>query len=86
MKVRFIKNKEITGTSHKFNFNSQEVIICLNDEGLDSEYIKDLEVEIKDEWISLSEAFKQKLLITDNHNIGFFEPINNEEKERGYRL
>ncbi len=37
-------------------------------------------------WISMSDAFDKKLLITDNYNIEFFEPNNNEEKKRGYRL
>ncbi len=87
MKVRLIKNKEITGTSNKFNTTDyNEVLMYFDNEGASSEFISDIEVKIKDEWIPLSEAFKQKLLITNNYNTEFFEPINNEEKDKGYRL
>lgn len=37
-------------------------------------------------WISMDEAFKNKDLITDNYNTKFFEPKDEEEKNRGYRL
>ena len=37
-------------------------------------------------WIPMNEAFKNKDLIIDNYNIYFFEPKDNEEKNRGYRL
>jgi len=37
-------------------------------------------------WIPMDEAFKNKDLITDNYNTTFFEPENDEEKKRGYRL
>lgn len=37
-------------------------------------------------WISMSEAFENYDLITDNYNIEFFEPENDEERKRGYRL
>lgn len=36
-------------------------------------------------WISMSEAFENHDLITDNYNTTFFEPNNEEEKKRGYR-
>ena len=87
MKVRLIKNKEMVGTSNKFNTSSPmcEVVVGWKDD-LSDEFASDLEVEIKGEWIPLLDAFKQNLLITDNYNTKFFEPINDEEKERGYRL
>ncbi len=37
-------------------------------------------------WISMGEAFKNHDLITDNYNTEFFEPKNEEEKKRGYRM
>ncbi len=37
-------------------------------------------------WISMSEAFKNNDLITDNYDVEFFEPVNEEERKRGYRL
>ncbi len=37
-------------------------------------------------WVSMSEAFKNNDLITDNYNTKFFEPENDEERKRGYRL
>ena len=88
MKVRLINNKEITGTSNKFNTtNNSEVLMYFDKEGgASSEFISDLEVKIKDKWLPLLEAFKQKILIVDNYNTELFEPKTNEEKERGYRL
>ncbi len=37
-------------------------------------------------WISMSEAFKNNDLITDNYSVEFFEPKDEEERKRGYRL
>jgi len=91
MKVRYIKNKEITGSASKLN-GMGEVIVQFDDGSADSELVSELEVlveiEIKDikVWVSLSKAFKHHLVITDNHNTEFFEPENEEEKKRGYRL
>ncbi len=88
MKARLIKNKDVTGMSNKFNTTSHNEVFMYfdNEGGASSEFISDVEVKIKDKWIPLSEAFKQKLLISDNYNTEFFEPINEEEKERGYKL
>ena len=87
MKVRSIKNKNNIGTSNKFNTSSPvcEVVVYWKDD-LSDEYGSDLEVFINNEWIPLIKAFDQKLLITDNYNTQFFEPKDDEEKERGYRL
>ena len=37
-------------------------------------------------WIPMSDAFKNNDLITDNYNTEFFEPKDDEERKRGYRL
>lgn len=61
-----------------------EVIVYFED---DSDTIpgSELEVELHGEWIALGQAFRDKLLITDNYNTCFFEPASEAERERGYR-
>ncbi len=103
MKVRYIKNKEITGSASKLN-GIGEVIVQFDDGSADSEFASELEIFISKNleflitkgiipewksvghWIPLSKSFKEHLVITDNHNTEFFEPENEEEKKRGYRL
>jgi len=86
MKVRLFKNSNVKGTSSKFNTESvSEVIVNFDDGDSDSACISDLDVYVNGVWISLTEAFKQKLIITDNYNTHFFEPKDEEEKKRGYR-
>lgn len=54
--------------------------------GDDSAYIHDLEVWLpeKKEWKCLQQAFKDRDVITDNHNTRFDEPRNEEERKRGF--
>lgn len=89
MNVRLFKNSNVKGSSIKFNTLSlNEVIVNFDDGDHDSVSISDLDVYIKREskWIPLSDAFEQKLVITDNHNTRFFEPKDEEERIRGYRI
>ena len=79
-----------TGTiaeSNKFNTHGiGEVIVYYEDGFCSSEFIRDFDVflESKKSWMDMLSAFKQKLLITDNYNTSFREPLNSEEKERGW--
>lgn len=69
----------------KFNVHALfEVIVYFED---DSDTIpgSELEVFLGDAWVKLGQAFRDKLLITDNYNTEFFEPANEAERERGYR-
>jgi len=86
VKVRLIKNPEITGEANEFN--TTEVIVYYDGENghKDSEFPSDLEVLINDKWITLKEAFKNHDLIYDLHNTKFFEPKDEEERKRGYRI
>ena len=86
MKVRFTDKPHITGTSNRFNVVAlAEVIVGFDgDMGADTCFIRDLDVLIKEEWITLSQAFKNHDLITDNYNTTFFEPKTPEDRERGY--
>lgn len=54
--------------------------------GCDSVYIKDLEIFIEKlgVWKSLSQAFKDRDVITDNYNTTFSEPKTEEDRARGY--
>lgn len=56
--------------------------------GDDSVSIRDLDVFIRalDTWMDMGEAFRLRLLITDNYNRYFFEPKTTEDKERGFTL
>ena len=88
MKVRFIKMPHITGDASRFNTAAlAEVIVGFDGEGgMDTCYIKDLEVEIDDEWITMRDAFREHKLITDNYDTHFFTPKTEKDKERGYML
>ena len=87
MKVRLKNNPEITGFSNTFNPASViEIIVMYDDGGGDSDFITNYEVLIDDKWIDMSDAFKNHDLITDNYNTEFFEPKDDEERKRGYRL
>jgi len=85
MKVRD-KQTKWEGTSSTFNTSSPagEVIVHYIDGDGDSVFIRDLEVLINGKWIDMAQAFKYKLLIRDNYNTQFREPLNEEEKERGW--
>lgn len=93
MKVRH-KKSGCLGHSNKFNIHSlNEIIVGFDDDengepmGADSDFIRNYEVflEKTQQWKCMSQAFKDHDLITDNYNERFFEPKNDEERERGYR-
>jgi hypothetical protein len=84
-----VKNKKSSSLGHscKFNIHGLGEIIVVFDEGdCSSEYIKDYDVFIESQkaWRDMGEAFKNNLIISDNYNIDFREPINSIEKERGW--
>jgi hypothetical protein len=55
---------------------------------MDSAFIRDFEVWIEalQKWKCMSQAFKDSDLIVDNYNTTFFEPSNDEDRERGFTL
>lgn len=84
MKVRNKKTGTI-GQSGDFNVHAMSEIIVYTDD-CTSDFISNYDVFIESigEWVDMHEAFKQKLIITDNYNTNFREPLNEEEKERGW--
>lgn len=86
VKVRLINSPDITGEANEFNIT--EVIVYYDGENghKDSEYPLNLEALINDKWITLKEAFKNHDLIYDIYNTNFFEPKDEEERKRGYRI
>ena len=86
MKVRLIDNPKITGEAN--DFNGIEVIVYYDGENgyISSEFPLDLEVLINDKYITFKEAFKNHDLICDLYNTKFFEPKDEEERKRGYRI
>ena len=87
MKIRDKKTKE-EGSSGDFNTSSLTEIYVYFDDWTDSDFPDnyDVFIESKNEWVDLRQAFRVKDIITDNYNTRFFEPKNDEEKERGYSL
>ena len=89
MRVRTKDKPNLEFYSDKFNTHALgEVEGCSVDFGIDLFFIKDLDVFIEAlrEWKDMRQAFKDKDLISDNYNIYFFEPENDEERKKGYRL
>lgn len=86
VKVKLINNPETTGTADRFN--GIEVIVYYDGENgyISSELPLDLEVLINDKWVAFKEAFKNHDLICDLYNTKFFEPKDEEERKRGYRI
>jgi hypothetical protein len=85
VRVRLKDKPEVTGTSSKFN-GSFEVLVTFEGGEMDSVFTSDLEVLIGGEWKDLGLSLDKKDIITDNHNTEFFEPQDEAEKLRGYKL
>lgn len=87
MKIREKKTGEL-GSSGRFNIHGMSDIVVDFDNGeMDSCFIGDFEVLLSNGlWKDLSQAFRDKDIITDNYNTRFFEPKNEEDRERGYTL
>jgi hypothetical protein len=87
MKLRNLKTQEQCSAS-RFNMNSIcEIEVHLLDEII-SDYPSNYEFWLEAEqcWMSWQEAKSKHLIITDNYNSCFFEPDNEEDKQRGYTL
>jgi len=72
-----------------FNMCSlSEIIVSFVGGNSTSAFIKDFEVFLESSkvWKDMFNAFKDKDIITDNHNSIFFEPKNKEDRNRGYTL
>lgn len=83
MKLRYKSTgKETYG--HKFNMHALSEVLT----GDDSVFIRNLDVLLKStgEWKDLHQAFTDHDVITDNLNSVFFEPTNEEDRKRGYKL
>jgi len=88
MKVRN-KTTRALGTSSTFNTHGMsEIIVGFQDDGMDSDYIKNYEVylEVTKCWKDLSLAFRDRDVIIDNYNTKFFEPPTEEDRIRGFTL
>lgn len=86
MKVKH-KKTGVLGSSRKFNIHGMsEIIVGFDDEDMDSDFISEYDVylESKKEWKPMSEAFRDKDIITNNYNTEFREPQNEAERQRGW--
>ena len=84
-----VKNKktEAVGYSGKLNTHGLgEMIVYYEDGDCSSEYIRDFDAFIESEnvYMDMGKAFQEKLIITDNYNVDFREPVNADEKDRGW--
>lgn len=86
MKVRNKKNMK-EGYSDTFNTHAlSEIIVAFSDGDCSSEYIKDYDVYLENRqiWLDMQEAFREKLIIPDNYNTSFREPVDEAEREKGW--
>ena len=95
MNVRQKNRLELEFYAGKFNTHALgEVIGCSEEFAVDLFFIKDLDVFIEVSgdhgvqigWKDMRKAFRDKDLIMDNYNTYFFEPKNEEDRERGFTL
>ena len=87
MIIRNKEAKELLQTG-KFNIHSLDEILVYGPDWMDSDYMEIYDVHIKksEQWKDLRQAFMDKDIITDNYNTCFFEPANEEDRERGFTL
>jgi hypothetical protein len=83
MKIRYKKTGTLGNASY-FNINAMAEVLT----GDDSAFVSELDVflDSKNMWKDMRQSFSDKDLIIDNYNTRFFEPNNEEDKERGYTL
>jgi hypothetical protein len=78
MKVRLKNKRSLVWDCYKFNVNAMsEVYIGNIDYGMDTVFIKDLEVWLRKlgTWKSMTYAFKDKDLVTDDFNEQIYETL-----------
>jgi hypothetical protein len=93
MRVRLKDKPQATGRASSFNVHAMFEIVMYFDgedgfDGCDSVYGSDVEVFVTKlgAWKTLSQAMKDRDVITDNLNTEFFEPANDADRERGFAL
>lgn len=81
-KIRYKNDPEDVRIVNQLNTHALAEVLT----GDDSAFFSELEVflERKQEWKCLSQAFKDRDIITDNYNTVFAEPRNQAEKVQGY--
>lgn len=86
MRVRLKKDHSVQGWSSRFNTGGLgEVIVTYENGEMSSEYISDYDVLLDSgEWRCLRESFRSHDLVTDNYETNFREPLNPEERIRGW--
>lgn len=83
--IRRKKTGEI-GTSREFNTYAMSEILVYFDTWMDTDFISEYDVflEQSTKWKDLSQAMRDKDIITNNHNTRFFEPPSTEDRKRGF--
>lgn len=88
MKVRYKGNngKYIYGTSGELNTcGIGEAIVYFDDDSVDSMFMRDLEVQLKDKtWKKLNEAMDNKDIVINNLNTSFSFPHSEAERQQGF--
>lgn len=87
MKLRQKKHPDIIAHSTRFNTSSlNEILVTYEDGDGDSAYISEFEVWLPRAavWKDMDQAFKDKDIVPDNHNVYFSEIRSEEDRERGY--
>jgi hypothetical protein len=86
MKVRQ-KSTGSTGQASRFNTHGLgEIFVGFDDGDMDSMMLADFDVFLPKlrQWKDMRQAFADKDIIPDNYNVCFGEPLNDEDRERGY--
>lgn len=85
MKARLKDRPEITGYTDTFNTHAlSEVVMYFDDGDADSVFMKDVQIQVGEEWKDLKQAFADKDIITDNLNTRFGPPRDDAARERGF--
>ena len=79
-------NPRVEGWSNEFNTSSlNEIIVYYDDGDASSEYFQDVNVLLSNGvWTGLKEALGLHLVIPNNYNTHFREPVNEVERDRGW--
>lgn len=84
--LRYLVNgKYVYGSGHRFAGYDGQYVTVYQDYTLDEVSVDELEIKLSNgTWKKLTEAFKDKDIIPDNFNLEFREPLNEDERFRGF--
>ncbi len=84
-----VKNKITGAEGQSSTFNPHalaEIIVYFSDGDCSSEFLRDYDVYLasRNRWVDMSDALQERMLIPDNYNLRFQEPVDENEKKKGW--